>query len=287
MKTHRPLLTVIAVAVRAIGILGPALLLGHAARAQTILGTTGGYAVMSGGTVTNNGVTTLNGNLGVNGTAGSGSYTFTTGSQFTTTVQNQTDFTKAFNGLAAMPGAVDLSGKILGTTAGATTLTPGIYKFTSTAQLTGTLILDAQHQSNAVWVFQIGSTLTTAASSAVTFTNLAANAVVNDGLFWQVGTTTTFGTNTAFEGNVLGGTTFSFASGATINDGRALSGTGAITLAGNNINFIGANSGYSGGLAFDGGGNVVSAIPEPATNALIAACAALGLALYRRRRAAS
>jgi len=130
-------------------------------------------------------------------------------------------------------------------------------------------ILDAQNQSNAVWVFQIGSTLTTAASSAVTFTNLAANAVANDALFWHVGTTTTFGTNTTFEDNVLGGTTFSFASGATINDGRALTGTGAITVAGNNINFIGANSGYSGGLAFDGGGNVVSAVPEPATNALM------------------
>ena len=268
-------------AVGARGILGLALLLGPAARAQTILGSTGDYAAMAGSTVTINGTTTITGNLGRASTAGAGTLTLN-GTQGVITTQNQDDFTKAYNGLAAMTPTQNLSGQILGDGGVVTTLTPGVYKFDSTAQLTGTLTLDAQGQSNAVWVFQIGSTLTTAASSSVVFTHLAANSVANDGLFWRVGSTTVFGAGTAFEGNVLGGTTFSFDSGATINQGRALTGTGqTITLDSNTINFVAADSGYSGGLAFDGGGNLV-AVPEPAaTSVLIAGF--LGLVVGARR----
>ncbi|MFA5264990.1 MAG: ice-binding family protein [Opitutaceae bacterium] len=275
-------------AVRAMGILGLALLLGHAARAQTILGSTGSYAVMAGSTVTINGATTINGNLGAANIAGAGSVTYTpTGASVgAITVQNQTDFTKAFNGLAAMPVTRDLSGLILGTTAGAIILTPGVYKFTSTAQLTGTLTLDAQNQSNAFWVFQIGTTLDTAAGAKVVFTNLAANSVANDGLFWQVGSTTVLGADTTFEGNVLGGTTFTIGANATINHGRVLTGTDVMTFAGGNtIDFIAADSGYSGGLAFDGGGSNIVAVPEPATTSLlIAGFSGLFIGFRRIRR---
>jgi hypothetical protein len=96
---------------------------------------------MAGGTVTINGTgTTVTGNLGAIGAiAGPGSnYTVASGAVVTTSAQHKTDFTKAFNGLAAMTPTATLSGSILGTTPGATTLTPGIYKFDSTAQLTGT-----------------------------------------------------------------------------------------------------------------------------------------------------
>jgi len=260
---------------RTLGALALALCLGHTGTAQSILGSTAGYGAMAGGTVTINGTgSTVTGNLGAIGAiAGPGSnYTVTSGAVVTTSAPNQTDFTKAFNGLAAMTPTANLSGLILGTTAGATTLTPGIYKFDSTAQLTGTLTLDAQGASNAVWVFQIGTTFTTAADSSVVFTNLAANSTATDGVFWQVGTTTVFGATTALKGNVLGGTTYSFGTGATISEGRALTGSGTMTLGGSNsFNFVAANSGYSGGLVFDGNNVVASAIPEPATTTLLVA----------------
>jgi hypothetical protein len=262
-------------AARTLGALALALGLGHTATAQSILGSTAGYGAMAGGTVTINGTgTTVTGNLGAIGAiAGPGSnYTVTSGAVVTPSAQHQTDFTKAFNGLAAMTPTATLSGSILGTTAGATTLTPGIYKFDSTAQLTGTLTLDAQGASQAVWVFQIGSTFTTAAGSSVVFSNLAANSAAHDGVFWQVGTATVFGATTALKGNVLGGTTYSFGSGATISEGRALTGSGTMTFDGaNSFNFVAANSGYSGGLVFDGNNVVASAIPEPATTTLLVA----------------
>lgn len=272
-------------ALRLLGALGLGLALGASGRAQTILGSTGSYGVMAGSTVTNTGVTTINGSLGAANLAGAGTYSQTNGSQvIPITAQNQTDFTRAFNGLAAMTPTADLTGMILGTTAGATTLTPGIYKFDSTAQLTGTLVLNAQNQPNAVWVFQIGSTFTSAADSAVTFINQPTNAVATNGVFWQVGSTTTAGANSSLQGNFLGGTTFNFGSGATIVAGRALTGTNTITMASNTYDFVGASSGYSGGLVFVGSGSTISAIPEPSTYALLAGVAALGAVVVRRRQ---
>lgn len=262
------------------------LLLGVSLQAQTILGSAGTYGAMAGGTVTINGAgTTINGDLGhIGAIAGPGSnYTVTNGSSVITTSPNQTDFTRAYTGLAAMASTTDLTGMILGTTDGAVTLTPGVYKFDSTAQLTGTLTLDAQNQSNAVWVFQVGSTFTSAASASVIFTNLTANSVANDGVFWRVGTTTVFGADTAFAGNLLSGSTIAFGAGASISQGRALTGSNTMTLDSNAIDFIGANSGYSGGLAFSGAGNTITAVPEPSTYALLAGLLTLGIVVIRRR----
>ena len=273
-------------AVRALTILGFTLALGGSLSGQTILGTTANYAVMAGSTVTLNGPNTFNGNLGAANLAGDGTKTFTPSGISVGPIsgQNQTDFTRAFTGLAAMSGAIDLTGQILGTGGVANNLKPGTYRFTSTAQLTGALTLDALGQSNAVWVFQIGSTFDTAAGSSVVFTNLAENSAVTNGLFWQVGTTTVLGANTSFEGNILGGTTFNLGSGATINHGRVLTGGAqTITLAGNTIDFTSASSGYSGGLEFSGVGNTISAVPEPSTYALIAGAVALGVVAFRRR----
>jgi len=69
----------------------------------------------------------------------------------------------AYNSLAGQPCDVNLSGQDLG----GLTLTSGVYCFDSSAQLTGTLTLDAQGDPNAVFIFQIGSTLTTASVSRV------------------------------------------------------------------------------------------------------------------------
>ena len=108
--------------------------------------------------------------------------------------QAQTDVTAAYTNLAAQP-SVDKSGIDLG----GLTLVAGAYRYTSSAQLTGTLTLDAQGNAAAVWVFQMGSALTTASGSRVV--------VINGGspcnVFWQVGSSAVLGTTTAFAGNIL------------------------------------------------------------------------------------
>jgi type VI secretion system secreted protein VgrG len=263
-----------------LGFLALGLLFAPATRGQTILGSTGSYGVMAGSTVTiNGGSTVITGALGQIGSAGTGTFT-ATGGAVTTSALNQTDFTRAYNGLDAMTTTSDRSGVNLG----GLTLTPGVYNFSATAELDGILTLNAENKANAVWVFKIGTTLNTTAGSSVVFQNLAANSATNNGLFWRVGSTTVIGANSALAGNFLTGTTFTIGSGATITNGRALTGTGAITLDTNTINFGGANSGYSGGLAFDGAGISISAVPEPSAYALMAGLAMLGVVMSRRRR---
>lgn len=128
-------------------------------------------------------------------------------------------------GLPCPPGNV-LTGQNLG----GLTLTPGVYCFSSSAQLTGNLTLNAQGNQNAEFIFQIGSTLTTASASSVTLQNLA-----NAGnVYWQVGSSATLGTATAFSGNILASASITLNTGATLS-GRALAETGAVTLQGNTI----------------------------------------------------
>src|ERR1700685_462030 len=94
-----------------------------------------------------------------------------------------------------MPISTNLSGQNLG----GETLIAGVYCFNSSAQLTGTLTLNGQGNPNAVWVFQIASTLTTASNAGVVLINGAQNFNV----FWQVGSSATVGTGTTFIGNIL------------------------------------------------------------------------------------
>jgi type VI secretion system secreted protein VgrG len=65
--------------------------------------------------------------------------------------------------------------------------------------LTRPLTLDFQNLSNALFVFQTGSTLTTASSSPVSVIN--GNSA--DGIFWQVGSSAALGSSTVFAGNIL------------------------------------------------------------------------------------
>ena len=136
--------------------------------------------------------------------------------------QAQTDAATAYNALAGQACDVNLTGQDLG----GLVLIPGAYCFSSSAQLTGTLTLDAQGNSNAVWVFQIGSTLTTAVGASVVFIN---NSPSCCHLFWQVGSSATIGTNTAFAGNILALASITLNTGATMS-GKALALNGAVTL---------------------------------------------------------
>src|SRR4029453_11508190 len=134
------------------------------------------------------------------------------------------------------PCDVDLTGQDLG----GLTLTPGAYCFSSSAQLTGILTLNAQGNA-AVFVFQIGSSLTTASGSSV----VIINGHQPCGVFWQVGSSATLGTTTAFTGNVFALESITMNTGAT-SDGALFRRTGAVTLDSNVVSRVGSCGGGPG-----------------------------------------
>jgi len=197
------------------------------------LGVAESFPVLGALAVTNTGASILTGDLGISPNNASsvtgfppGSYTGTLHAADAVALQAQSDVTTAYNDLAGQACDVNLTGQNLG----GLTLTPGVYCFSSSAQLTGILTLDAVGDTNAIWVFQIGSTLTTAGSSSVD--------VINGGqdcnVFWQVGSSATLGTGTALRGNILALTSITLDTGAGMS-GRALARNGAVTLDKNNV----------------------------------------------------
>jgi type VI secretion system secreted protein VgrG len=205
------------------------------AQTAPTLGTAASFAVLGGSTVTNTGPTTVSGDLGVSpGTAVTG---FPPGTVTNGTIhaadavaaQAQSAVTTAYNSLAGQP--CPPGNNFTGTDLGGRTLVPGVYCFSTSAQLTGTLTLDAQGDAGAVFIFQIGSTLTTASGSSVLLINGASPCNV----FWQVGSSATLGTATSFVGNILALTSIALNTGANITSGRALARNGAVTMDTNTI----------------------------------------------------
>jgi hypothetical protein len=148
-------------------------------------------------------------------------------------LQAQSDLVTAYNALASQACDFYLTGQDLG----GKTLTPGVYCFSSSAQLTGTLTLNAQLNPNAVFVFKIGSTLTTASSSEVQVINTGGGSDCN--VFWQVGSSATLGTSTTLAGSILALTSITLTTGANVS-GQALARTGAVTLDGNAVSVCNA-----------------------------------------------
>jgi hypothetical protein len=206
--------------------------------AQISLGTAQNFGVLGGSTVTNTGATTVNGNVGVS--PGSAVTGFPPGvvvggaihSNDAVAMQAQNDLTTAYNNIAATPCTVDLTGQNLG----GLTLTPGVYCYSTSAQLTGALTLNALGNANALFLFKIGSTLTTASGSSVSIINNGGNSC--NKAYWQVGSSATLGTGTSFVGDILALSSITLTTGAGSN-GRALARNGAVTLDTNNINTCG------------------------------------------------
>ena len=219
-----------------------ALLCPALASANSYLGSAQSFAVLGASTVTNTGSTVIYGDLGLYpGTSITGFFGTTANevrgwsrrigtSNRCGAQQAQIDALAAYNTLKALPFAYDLTGQDLGNVG---VLTPGVYHFDSTAQLTGTLTLDFQGQSNADFVFQIGTALTTASSSVVNIINGNSTS----GVYWLMGVTggsgtgsATLGTSTMFAGNILALDSITLTTDADILCGRAIALNGAVTM---------------------------------------------------------
>jgi hypothetical protein len=196
-----------------------------AAEAPVGLGTAKTYAVLGGQAVTNTGPSILFGDVGVSpGTAITG---FPPGIALGVTHAGdteaggaQSDLTIAYNDAASRAPIANIAGDL-----GGLILTPGVYKASSSIGLTGTLTLDAQGDPAAVFIFQIGSTLTTASASSISMINGAQPCNV----FWQIGSSATLGTNSDFIGTILALTSISVTTGTTV-EGRALARNGQVSL---------------------------------------------------------
>ena len=194
---------------------------------------TSNFAVLAGSAVTSTGATIITGDLGLSPGSSVGGFPpgILNGTQHINDVianQAKLDLTAAYNDAAGRTctDIVTLSGNI-----GGLTLTPGLYKSTSSLAISsGDLTLDAKGNANAVFIIQIASTLTTTSGRKV----ILSGGALASNIFWQAGSSATFGTTSVFKGTVMALQSITFNTGATL-DGRALARTGAVVMAGNTI----------------------------------------------------
>src|SRR3982750_1341165 len=201
-----------------------------AGQAPVPLGSTDTFGVLAATTVTSGGATTVNGDLGVspgNGLTGAPTVNGTTHLGDPVAAQAQLDLTTAYNDAAGRTvGAVTVAGNL-----GGQTLTPGLYKSTSSLEISsGDLTLDAQGDANAVFIFQMASTLTTTAGRQVILAGDAKAANV----FWLVGTSAPLGSTSVFQGTIMADQAITMNTGATLN-GRVLARVAAVNLDSNTI----------------------------------------------------
>ena len=198
----------------------------QAAQLPVNLNSAGTFTVLGASTVTSTGPTVVNGNLGVSpgsavtgfppGIVVGGALHVADGPAGTA----QSDLTAAYIDAAGRTTPAIVAGDL-----GGLTLAPGLYKSTSSLGITGVLTLDGQGNSNSVFIFQVGTALTTATSSQVALIGGAQAA----NIFWQIGSSATLGTYSIFNGTIMAQASVTIATGAALT-GRALARTGAVTL---------------------------------------------------------
>src|SRR5450759_1756589 len=169
------------------------------------LGTAANFAVLGSSTVTCTGVSTITGDVGVSpGSAVTGFPAPCTvfgaiHAADAVALQAHHDAALAYAALVAETCTTNLTGQDLG----GLTLAPGVYCFNSSAELTGTLNLTG----GGPWIFQIGSTLTTASNASVLVNGNGSSQNCapgnGPGVFWAVGSSATLGTGTQFQGVIL------------------------------------------------------------------------------------
>jgi hypothetical protein len=229
--------TRVAACAAAVAALTAGFLVSTAGSAQAIatavpLHTAESFAVLAGSGITNTGTTTIDGDVGASPTGTvtlNGPIILVPPSVYhqadAVADQAKTDLVTGYNNAAGQARDADSGGEL-----GGQTLVAGVYGTDSTLGLTGTVTLDGGGRTDGVWVFQVGSGLTTASSSSVSLTNGAQACNV----YWQVGSSATLGTSTAFVGTILANTSITATTGATI-EGRLLASGGAATLDSNTI----------------------------------------------------
>jgi len=232
----------------------------NAADTAVDLGTAKQFSVLAGSGVTNTHVTTLDGSVGSHETP-----TITTDTPFffpppspgvnhagdAVTQGAKSDLLAAYNTVAGADSTAAVPAELNRETA----YLPGVYTASSSMELTGAITLDGGGRNDGVWVFQAPSTLTTASSSVVNLTNGAQACNV----YWQVGSSATFGTGTHFVGNVLAYTSITATTGATF-EGRLLANFGAVTMDTNTIVDPGCATEPGGATDTDVDGAAVTAV---------------------------
>jgi Ice-binding-like len=201
----------------------------QAATAPVGLGSAAPFSVLAGSTVTNTGPTTMFGDLGLD--PGSsitgaphalGSTHIDDGVALSAKNALTVSYTDAAGRPATKLASADLSGQ---------TFTPGVYDASSALLFSaGNVTLNAQGNPNAVFIFQVGSSLTTGSATHV----LLINGAQPCNVFWQIGASATLGTNSTFAGTVMALTTITAKTGVTLN-GRLLARNGAVNLDTNTI----------------------------------------------------
>jgi hypothetical protein len=211
---------------------------GLAATPRPPLGTAANYALIAAATITNTGLTRVVGNLALVGPSVTGFPPgVITGKRevgiASAAVKAEADVLLGHQ--AAMRAAT--TARMAGSLGGGQILFPGVYDLGLAATLNGTLTLDGQGATNPVFIFKIGTTLTTASAAKVVLINGAAGCAV----FWAVGTSATLGTYTSLQGNLMALVSITMTTGASIgvgsgrSGGRAFAQNAAITLDTNTI----------------------------------------------------
>ena len=225
----------------AIGVFGCVALIAAPVSAQMVsLGAAEPFGVLGASAVTNTGPTVVNGDLGISPNGISSVTGFPPGIVLGTThfadavaLDAQNSVTTAYNTLAGRACNTTISADL-----GGTNRSPGVYCAAGSMGLTGTLTLDAQGNPDAVFIFQIGTTLTTASASRV----LVVNGGSSCNVFWQVGSSATLGTGSTFAGNILALQSITLTTGTTAS-GRLLARNAAVTLDSNTVSACGAVAG--------------------------------------------